>query len=93
MQAYGASEVVLTVLSVGLVIAVGIALDRRANRGLSGAGGAAWAISVVTAVLGAVGFVYLLGVGVCLLLACGSVPYRFASDSRSASLVGTASRR
>jgi hypothetical protein len=74
MQAYGMSEVALTVVIMALVVLVGVALHRRASRDLPGAGRVAWAVSVVTTALGVLGFVYLFGVGLCLLLACASVP-------------------
>jgi hypothetical protein len=74
MQAFGVSEIALTAVTMALVVFVGLALHRRAGRGLLGAGRVAWVVSVATTVLGALGFVYLLGVGLCLLLACASVP-------------------
>ncbi len=76
MRAYGVSELVLTAVIMALAVTVGAALLRRATRGLWGAGSLAWSISVLTTLLGALGFVYLLGVGICLLLACVSVPRR-----------------
>jgi hypothetical protein len=76
MQTYGVSEVVLTALSLVAVVLVGSVLRRRRIRGEIGAGGLAWGVAVVAVVLGLVGFVYLFGVGLCLLLACVSVPRR-----------------
>ncbi len=74
MQAFGVSEAILTILSLGVVVLVAGALYRRRMRNERGAGRLAWGISIATAVLGVVGFVYLFGVAVCLLLACGTVP-------------------
>jgi hypothetical protein len=74
MQAYAVSEVALTVVIVALAVIVAIALYGRAERGLSGAGRIAWSVSALTAVIGALAFVSLFGVGVCLLLACATVP-------------------
>ena len=74
MQADGVSEVVLTLVILALVVAVGATLHKRVTRGLQGAGRSAWAVSVVTLALGVLGFAYAFGVGICLLLACASVP-------------------
>jgi len=81
MQADGVSEVVLTLVILALVGAVGANLHRRVTRGLQGAGGLAWAVSVVTLALGVVGFVYAFGVGICLLLACASVSRHGAASA------------
>jgi hypothetical protein len=76
MQAFGLSEVILTALSLGGVVLVCSSLSRRNARGQRGAGRLAWGVSVLATLLGLVGFVYLFGAGVCLLLACVSVPRR-----------------
>ena len=76
LQTYGVSEVILTAVSIAAIVAVASVLRRRSSRGQSGAGWLAWGVSVVAAVLGLVGFVYLFGAGVCLLLACVTVPRR-----------------
>jgi hypothetical protein len=76
IQAFGVSEVILTSLSLAGIVVVGSVLSRRTRRGEGGAGWLAWGVSVVTALLGLVGFVYLFGAGVCLLLACVTVPRR-----------------
>jgi hypothetical protein len=76
IQTFGVSEVILTSLSLAAIVVVGSVLSRRTMRGESGAGWLAWGVAVVTAVLGLVGFVYLFGAGVCLLLACVTVPRR-----------------
>ncbi|MFZ0249141.1 MAG: hypothetical protein WAL61_04290, partial [Acidimicrobiales bacterium] len=65
MQAFGASEAILTLLSLGALVVVGSVLVRRGARGAPGAGALAWGVSAAAAVLGLVGFVYLFGVGVC----------------------------
>lgn len=83
MQAYAVSEVVLTVVMVALAVIVALALSGRVKRGQPGAGRIAWSVSALTTVLGTFGFVYLFGVGVCLLLACATMP-----RSRRAPLVG-----
>jgi hypothetical protein len=76
MQAFGVSEVILTLVTLGAIVVVGSVLGRRATRGEGGAGWLAWVVSIVAAILGLVGFVYLFGAGVCLLLACATVPRR-----------------
>jgi CBS domain containing-hemolysin-like protein len=76
MQAFGASEVILTLLSLAALLVVGSVLVRRSGRGALGAGALAWGVSAAAAALGLVGFVYLFGVGVCLLVACATVPRR-----------------
>ena len=73
MQAFGLSEVLLTVVIVGLVLLVGWILHRRRMKGEPGAGGLGWTAAALTCVLGLIGFAYLFGVGLCLLLACASV--------------------
>ncbi len=93
MQAYGLSEVLLTVLTVGLVLLVGWALQSRRTRAEPGAGGLAWAAAALTCVLGLIGFAYLFGVGLCLLLACATVTRRAPAappaDARSTLHAGT----
>jgi hypothetical protein len=81
MEAFGASEVILTLLSLGALIVVGSVLRRRSGRGVPGAGPLAWSVSAVAAALGLVGFAYLFGVGVCLLVACATVPRRSSARS------------
>ena len=76
IQAFGLSEVILTSVSLAAIVVVASVLSRRRSRGQSGAGWLAWGVSIVTAVLGLFGFVYLFGAGVCLLLACVTVPRR-----------------
>ncbi len=76
IQAFGLSEVILTALSLGAVVVVCSSLGRRNARRESGAGPLAWGVSVLAALLGLAGFVYLFGAGMCLLLACVSVPRR-----------------
>jgi hypothetical protein len=74
IQADGISEIVLSLVVLAMAAAVGVALHRRAERGLWGAGRLAWSVAAVASVLGVLGFAYLFGVGICLLLACASVP-------------------
>ena len=74
LQAFGVSEIILTSLTLAAIVVVGSVLGRRATRREGGAGWLAWGVSIVAAVLGLVGFVYLFGAGVCLLLACATVP-------------------
>jgi hypothetical protein len=76
IQTFGLSEVILTSASLAAIVVVASVLSRRRSRGQSGAGWLAWGVSVVAAVLGLFGFVYLFGAGVCLLLACVTVPRR-----------------
>jgi len=76
IQTFGVSEVILTSLILVAIVVVGSVLSRRRMRGASGAGWLAWGVSVVAALLGLVGFVYLLGAGLFLLLACVTVPRR-----------------
>jgi hypothetical protein len=73
-QAFGLSEAVLTALGLAAVALVGVFLSRRRSRGEPGAGFGAWAVSIAAAALGVLGFAYLFGVAICLLLACSSVP-------------------
>ena len=75
IQAFGLSELILTALSLGAVVVVCSSLSRR-NVRERGAGRLAWGVSVLATLLGLVGFVYLFGAGMCLLLACVSVPRR-----------------
>jgi hypothetical protein len=63
-------------VSIAGIVAVALGLRRRSLRAQSGAAWLAWGVSVVAAVLGLVGFVYLFGAGVCLLLARVTVPHR-----------------
>ena len=72
-EAFGVSEVVLTALGLAAVGLVALFLGRRPPRGESGAGLGAWAVSAAAAALGVLGFPYLFGVAICLLLACSSV--------------------
>jgi hypothetical protein len=81
MAAYGLSEVLLTVVTVGLVLLVAWALQRRRTRAEPGAGRLAWAAAASTCVLGLIGFAYLFGVGLCLLLACATVTGRTPAAS------------
>jgi hypothetical protein len=76
MAAFGASEVILTLLSLAAIVVVGSLLRRRRTSGEGGAGWLAWGVSAVAALFVLFGFVYLFGTGVCLLLACVSVPRR-----------------
>ena len=76
IQTFGVSEVILTLLSLAAIAVVASVLSRRTRRGQSGAGWLAWGVSVIAAVLGLVGFGYLFGAGVCLLLACVTAPRR-----------------
>jgi hypothetical protein len=85
IQAYGVSEVLLTSASLVAVVVVCSVLSRRRMRGESGAGWLAWGVSVVAALLGLVGFVYLFGAGVFLLLACVTKPRRHPSATIGAS--------
>ena len=80
IQAFGVSEVILTLLTLGAIVVVGSVLRRRGMHGEGGAGWLAWGVSIVAAVLGLAGFVYLFGAGVCLLLACATVPRRSPSQ-------------
>jgi hypothetical protein len=73
-QAFGLSVVVLTAIGLGVISLVGYVLIRRRSEGEPGAGRTAWTVSIVAAALGAIGFVYLFGVAICLLLACTTVP-------------------
>ncbi|HEX4128173.1 MAG TPA: hypothetical protein VHX67_11385 [Acidimicrobiales bacterium] len=81
IQAFGASEAILTLLSLGALILVGSVLRRRGGRCVPGAGPLTWSVSAVAAALGLVGFAYLFGVGVCLLVACATVPRRSSARS------------
>jgi hypothetical protein len=93
IQAFGASVVILTVLSMGALVFVGSVLMRRSGRDVLGAGPLAWGVSAVAAALGLVGFVYLFGVGVCMLIACATVPRRSSvpPTGRRASVASAAS--
>jgi uncharacterized membrane protein YhaH (DUF805 family) len=85
METFGVSEVILTSVSLAAIVVVAFALRRRRLRAQSGAGWLAWGVSVVPALLGLVGFVYLFGAGVCLLLACVTVPRRHSMATIGAS--------
>jgi hypothetical protein len=76
IQAFGLSEAILTALSLGAVVVVCSLFVRRKVRGERGAGWPAWGVAVIATLLGLAGFVYLFGAGLCLLLACVSVPRR-----------------
>jgi hypothetical protein len=76
MLTFGLSEVILAVVSLAAIVVVASVMSRRRLRGESSAGWIAWGVSVVATALGLVGFVYLFGAGVCLLLACVTVPRR-----------------
>jgi hypothetical protein len=76
IQAYALSEVVLTVVVLGVVVLVGFQLQRRKRVGEFGAGRLAWGVSIAALLFGVVGFRYLFGVSVFLCLACGSVGRR-----------------
>ncbi len=77
IQAFGLSEVILTSVSLAAIVVVASVLSRRRRlRGQGGSGWVAWGVSTVIAVLGLLGFVYLFGAGLCLLLACVTVPRR-----------------
>ncbi len=73
-QAFGLSEVGLTAIGLGVIPLVGYVLIRGRSEGEPGAGRTAWTVSIVAAALGAIGFAYLFGVAICLLLACTTVP-------------------
>jgi hypothetical protein len=92
MQAFGASEVILTLLSLGALVLVASVLLRRSARGALGAGPLAWGVSALAAALGLVGFVYLFGVGVCLLVACATVA-RHATAPHPMATIGASSAR
>lgn len=80
IQTYALSEVVLTAVVLGVVVAVGFLLCRRRQSGESGAGMLAWVLSIATFLSGIVGFAYLFGVAVLLCLACASVNRRPLPD-------------
>ncbi len=82
IQTYALSEVVLTAVVLGVVVAVGSLLRRRRREGEFGAGLLAWGLSIVTFLTGIVGFSYLFGVAVFLCLACASVNRRPSADQQ-----------
>jgi hypothetical protein len=79
--AFGLSEVVLTLVSLGAVVFVASALSRRRSRGEGAAGSLAWGVSAATVVLGLVGVGSLFAVALFLLLACVTVPRRTSTVS------------
>ena len=80
IQTYALSEVFLTTVVLGVVVAVGSSLGRRRRGGEFGAGLLAWGLSIATFLSGIVGFSYLFGVAVFLCLACASVNRRPSTD-------------
>jgi hypothetical protein len=80
-QAFGLSEVILTLLSLGAVVLVASSLFPRRSRGQCGAGRLAWGVSTATVVLGLVGVGSLFGVALLLLLACVTVPRRASTPA------------
>ncbi|MGD0746508.1 MAG: hypothetical protein ABSB68_01695 [Acidimicrobiales bacterium] len=82
-EAFGLSEVVLTALGLAAVALVGFLLSRRRLRDEHGAGFGAWAVSAAAAALGVLGFPYLFGVAICLLLACSSATRSRSTASRT----------
>jgi hypothetical protein len=80
IQTYALSEVVLTAVVLGVVVAVGFLLGRRKRGGEFGAGLFAWGLSIATLLSGIVGFSYMFGVAVFLCLACASVNRRPSTD-------------
>jgi hypothetical protein len=80
-EAYGLSEVALTLVSLGAVVLVASALSRRRSRGEVGAGSLAWGVSAATVILGLVGLGSLFAVALFLLLACVTVPRRASTMS------------
>jgi hypothetical protein len=85
METFGVSEAILTSVSLAAIVVVASVLSRRRKRGESGAGSLAWGLSVAAALLGLVGFDYLFGAGVCLLLACVTVRRRHPMATMGAS--------
>jgi len=81
-QAFGLSEVILTLLSLGAVVLVASLLSVRRGRGEYGAGRLAWGISTATVVLGLVGVGSLFGVALFPLMACVTVPRRASTGAR-----------
>jgi hypothetical protein len=73
IQAFAVSEVLFLAMLVVLTILVALSLGRRLARGEPGAGAAAWSLSALATLVGVLGFRYVLGVGLCLLLACASM--------------------
>jgi hypothetical protein len=80
IQTYALSEVVLTAVVLGVVVAVGSLLGRRRRGGEFAAGLLAWGLSTATFLSGIVGFSHLFGVAVLLCLACASVNRRPSID-------------
>ena len=64
IRTYAWSEVVLTTVVLGVVVAVGSLLGRRRRGGELGAGLVAWGLSIATFLSGIFGFSYLFGVAV-----------------------------
>ena len=91
MQSYALSEVVLTAVVLGVVVLVGSLLHRRRRGGEFGAGPLAWGVSIATLLFGIVGFTYLLGVSVCLCVACASVRRRPSTEAPRSTAARTAS--
>jgi hypothetical protein len=69
-EAFGLSEIILTAVGIGAVVLVGYLLHRQRLKGRPGAGSAAWTVSIAAALLGFMGFAYLWGLAICLMLAC-----------------------
>lgn len=91
-SAFGPSEVIVTALGLGVIALVGLLLYRRGRNGTPGAGRAAWGLSLATAALGVLGFAYLFGVAICLLLSCGAAsraPQSSVDGSDPSVLTGT----
>jgi hypothetical protein len=80
IQSYALSEVVLTVVVLGVVVAVGYLLGRRRRAGELGAGLLAWGLSIATLLFGILGFSYLFGISAFLCLACASVNRRPSAE-------------
>lgn len=93
MQSYAFSEVVLTAVVLGVVVAVGYLLGRRRRAEEFGAGLLAWGLSIATLFSGIVGFAYLFGVSVFLCLACASVSRRTSTDLQRPTAIRKASAR
>lgn len=87
IQAFAVSEVVLTVMVLGLVVLVGLLLLRRVSHDHVGAGWLSWVLSIATLCFGVVGFRYLFGVGVFLCLACATARRRLPARTATSSAV------
>jgi hypothetical protein len=90
IQAFAVSELVLTVVVLGVVAFVGTMLHRRMSIGELGAGWLAWSLSIATLLFGVVGFRYLFGVGIFLCLACASARRRLSAEGPRSTGVETA---